>query len=71
MKISETFGPILDCGDVDGGSYEVRGESADTALVYAYVKIGKTWHESVTHKGGSPADVVASLMIAELKGKAA
>jgi hypothetical protein len=71
MKITESFGPLLDCGDIDGGSYELRGESPATAMVYAYIKVGKMWRESVTQKGGSPAHVVASVLIADLKKKAA
>lgn len=71
MKLIETFDPLLDCGDLARGSYELRGDqnNLEVAMVYAYSKINGIWREASTQKGSLSASAVAELLIAELHGK--
>jgi hypothetical protein len=38
MSIVEAYGPLIESGEIDGATYEVRGE--DHPMVYVYRKAG-------------------------------
>lgn len=65
MTLVESYGPLIETGDIEGGTYEVRGD--DHPMVYVYVKIGKGYVEKATQQGGMSGAEVADLLASEIR----
>ena len=57
-------GPLIATGEIDDATYEVRGD--DHPMVYVYRKVRGRYEMKQTQQGGSPIEVVAGMLAAEL-----
>ncbi|QND32404.1 hypothetical protein HB772_09060 [Sinorhizobium meliloti] len=64
MSIAKTHGPLIEAGEIDGFTYEVRGNPAPVAYVYREVS-GKLYHKE-TQMGGMTAGGVVRMLISEM-----
>lgn len=64
MSILENYGALIETGNIDGFTYEVR--SPDYPIVHVYGEVGGKLVGKQTQKGSSSGDAVARMLISEL-----
>ena len=64
MTIARNHGPLIETGEIDGFTYELRGKAVP--MVYVYREVSGKLYEKQTQKGGSPVEVVARMLISEM-----
>jgi hypothetical protein len=50
MSIAKVYGPLIETGEIDGFTYELRGNTAP--VVYIYRDVNGKLYEKETQKGG-------------------
>lgn len=66
MKLLQDFGPLIESGEIDGATYEVRG--ATHPMVYVYRQARDSLTGRATQLGSTPLEVVVRMLAAELPG---
>jgi hypothetical protein len=64
MSIAKVYGPLIETGEIDGFTYELRGNTAP--VVYIYRDVNGKLYEKETQKGGMTVEGVARLLISEM-----
>ncbi|MDW9447443.1 hypothetical protein GOA58_07030 [Sinorhizobium meliloti] len=64
MTIAESYGPLIESGQIDGFTYEVRGTTHP--MVYVYRDAGGGFVGKATQKGGINGETVARMLMSEL-----
>ncbi|MBY5325211.1 hypothetical protein [Rhizobium leguminosarum] len=64
MTLVNEFGPLIETGEIDGFTYEVRGTTHP--MIYVYRELNGVFVHNVTQQGSSSAQSVARMLIAEL-----
>ena len=64
MSLAKTYGPLIETGELDGFTYELRGHT--TPIVYVYREVsGKLYHKE-TQQGGMTVEGVVRMLISEM-----
>lgn len=64
MSIAKTYGPLIETGEIDGFTYELRGKTAP--MVYIYREVNGKLYDKETQKGGMTVGGIVQILISEL-----
>jgi hypothetical protein len=64
MSLFSDYGPLIEAGEIDHFTYEVRGRT--NPMIYVYRQVNGKLYEKQTQRGDSSAKAIAKTLISEL-----